>query len=1533
MRSASGDPRIVDQVLELLGEKRDHASNSSLDETAVEGPAAECETPQDEVVGDRVQSTATGELLQKLESAPKLDKQRYTLEGELGKGGMGIVLGIHDHYLNRRLAMKVMLQRPAPRSEEEARLLRQLLGRFLEEAQVTSQLDHPGVVAVHELGLDQSGRVYFTMRMVKGRTASEVFADALVGRNDWTLTRALEVVLKVCDTMAYAHDKGVIHRDLKPSNVMIGRFGEVYVMDWGLAKVIGQPDRHDLRIHPVESSAVSRLVTARMQDAEIGALASVVTLDGQQLGTPHYMSPEQASSEELDQRADVYSIGAMIYELLTGRAPYAVPGLRIDAYKILREVVEGSPKRIEDIRSGVPAELVAIAEMAMARKREQRYASVQDLAADLRAFLAQRVVQAYRTGALVEMRLWVRRNKSLAGSIAAAMLLLVLGIAISTSLARSNASLAVEKSALAEQASANEARAAYQSYLVAIQAADQALRYDDPWEARRALDRAPAEHRGWEWQVLTAQLDTSFRSFALPPVPADESPGHVELRFDRSERKIFALVDGQLFAWEVRAPSTPTRFAIPEHDILDYAETAAGELIALCAVQEEAEAEEAPPLEVWSLRDGRRLDIIHEGERTLGEALSPDGRWLLLANADGALLRDVSTKSDLPLHLSGRRFRDAWFSPNSAFLLLRTADDEHASVMSTISLTDGRVVASFARSSVADQSGDRSTVAIDNEGKTVSIVKQHRGDWDSSASIEVVATADGHRLTGFPLDSRDLDDSTLSAAAWDPVADALLLCDYDGSVALLPRTADGPTARTALRRPQRGGPRGIEVSDGSGRFVTYGGEPDNRIFLGDLATPRRRLTLLAGNPGPVDALCISSSGAFIAAISRRQEPQGESRTLQLWSSEAMDSSLVADARVDCAVRDVLGSRDLMSYLEPDVVVGRTLVAKSADSGYRIVDRFTRRLRLDLGPGDLQARFSSEAPVRFFGTVGGRAFDPLRCMEVPMRMSDQVRHALSDGWMRICSAQERCVIVEIEGPGIRSFRFDGTRADALGDSRAGGEILAVSFSPDEAHLAALRVGGSLSVRRVADLSQEFEWQLGEVSGLVSAMTWTSGSRRLFVELETPPRSAVLDLVSGRRLADLGGRVVSGARSFPDLVLLRTPDRARTLLVDPTSGKTICSAPSSDRRETSADLSPDGSRVAFVLPTGVVDIHDARNGEKLLTIESPEEGTSPLLGVRFSNSGDILFLEYQDKTYLVDTCSAAQRSEQILLVQDAEAAAEAALRKPLSEADLNQAEDLLSDCRSAGDEIAIRARFDVIARAIRVAELKAREKVSHLWNVGRTARQMRELVESWPGRLERSTAARLMANADASERAELRQMLSVLTQPSTDLGADDFAALQETLAGHLGGESPRWEWRIVQALVQLRHDDAAGALATIRTLQERVLGENGSDSVVELMSKTFARDAADSGTGEASSPRAASGDLLDDLEAAGQIHGIREFGALFLGEEIAAAALLRTGRRAEAIAKLRNLCPTCIARFLPRTPPKELLDEEVQTLLRR
>jgi formylglycine-generating enzyme required for sulfatase activity/serine/threonine protein kinase len=353
---------------------------------------------------------------------------RYQTRGEVARGGMGLILRVWDEDLRRELAMKVVLGESGTAKTTE--IAPKTLGRFLEEAQVTGQLDHPGIVPVHELGLDEQGAVFFTMRLVKGRDLKEIFELVQRGDSEWTLTRVLWVLLKVCDAMAYAHSKGVIHRDLKPANVMVGRFGEVYVMDWGLARVLGQPDRHDLRLRR-EETTLSYVQSDRRADASHSADSVLFTMDGDVVGTPAYMAPEQARGEieRLGPRSDVYSVGAMLYHLLTGEMPFVSPGARVSQHIVLRWALEGPPRPLHAVKAEVPEELVAICEKAMARELEQRYADMGALAEDLRAYLENRVVQAHKSGAWIELKKWVQRNRALALAWTAALVVAVVGLA------------------------------------------------------------------------------------------------------------------------------------------------------------------------------------------------------------------------------------------------------------------------------------------------------------------------------------------------------------------------------------------------------------------------------------------------------------------------------------------------------------------------------------------------------------------------------------------------------------------------------------------------------------------------------------------------------------------------------------------------------------------------------------------------------------------------------------------------------------------------------------------------------------------------------------------------------------------------------------------------------------------------------------------------------------------------------------------------------------------------------------------------
>ena len=356
--------------------------------------------------------------LERLRSRAQVE-QNYEFRGEIGRGGMGTVHRVYDSALRRELALKVLHKRrqgsgsPSPAS---------LLARFLVEAQITGQLDHPGIVPVHEMGLNQDGELYFTMALVRGRDLREVFSRARAGTDSWSVPRALGVLLKVCETLAYAHNKGVVHRDLKPANIMVGRFGEVYVMDWGLAKVLEEEAG-------AEDSAVSLEIRTARDSVESSDSGAVQTMDGAVLGTPAYMSPEQARGElhRIGPRSDVYAVGSMLYELFTSKPPYLDSG-SARSRDVLKRVRAGPPRPLAELAPSTPPELLAICSRAMARDTADRHQGMLELAEDLRAFLERRVVQSYESGSWAQLRKWIARNRLVAASWAALFLVALLGL-------------------------------------------------------------------------------------------------------------------------------------------------------------------------------------------------------------------------------------------------------------------------------------------------------------------------------------------------------------------------------------------------------------------------------------------------------------------------------------------------------------------------------------------------------------------------------------------------------------------------------------------------------------------------------------------------------------------------------------------------------------------------------------------------------------------------------------------------------------------------------------------------------------------------------------------------------------------------------------------------------------------------------------------------------------------------------------------------------------------------------------------------
>lgn len=302
---------------------------------------------------------------------------RYADRDEVGRGGMGEVRRVHDAALRRDLAMKVM-RPPASPDDDDAPTETRHLARFLDEAFITSQLDHPGIVPVHDVGVGDDGRAYFTMKLVRGKNLADVLDEVHSGEGEWTTNRVLGALQRVCEAVAYAHARGVLHRDIKPANIMVGRYGETYLMDWGLACVAGEAPQ------PPGTSRPGELP----DDAE--ATGWFGSPDTGVIGTPVYMSPEQALGNEslVDERSDVYSLGAILYHLLAGRLPYVEPDELPLRLAVLLKVRQGPPRPLREVSPAAPESLVRICEKAMAREVKDRYRGASELATALQDYLA-----------------------------------------------------------------------------------------------------------------------------------------------------------------------------------------------------------------------------------------------------------------------------------------------------------------------------------------------------------------------------------------------------------------------------------------------------------------------------------------------------------------------------------------------------------------------------------------------------------------------------------------------------------------------------------------------------------------------------------------------------------------------------------------------------------------------------------------------------------------------------------------------------------------------------------------------------------------------------------------------------------------------------------------------------------------------------------------------------------------------------------------------------------------------------------------
>lgn len=588
-------------------------------------------------------------------SEPASGAHNYQVGREIARGGMGSVLEAEDDKLKRTVAVKVMLQ-----DADASPALRQ---RFLREAEVLALLAHPNIVPIYDIVWEDGLPLFYSMKLVKGRTLQDILDQLQKGHpedlREFTVDRLLIIFRKVCDAIAFAHSKGVLHRDLKPANVMVGEFGEVLVMDWGLAKTIRKGESEQSSVVSVQSGpaeAESRNTVHRLLNI----------LQGSVMGTPEYMSPEQAAGQgaELDERSDLFSLGGILYAILTLRPPVEGGTLEEVLSKVKTATITApadmpcgteawgkahrrgealEAKRIKPLPQmpggRVPYALSAVAMKALCLDKHLRYPSVAALSADIEAYQRGFATGAENAGLTTQLALLIKRHKTVFSTVTAACLTVIalaLWFIFHLRTEERETRRQAEIARAAEAAAVRDKEAARLSAARAnLAVTEAALRDGDGATMQTALAAVPEDLRDATWHYLLGRSDQSIARIQIDGGGATDVAAH-PLR-----PGVFAIASGgKVILMEVRTGRRLLEFT-PESpsgsfEALKLAFSPDGERIAVGRVFEPG------GIAIHRTRDGAQL-LDWETRHTKALQFSPDGRLLFQSGSRFPTVWDAAT--------------------------------------------------------------------------------------------------------------------------------------------------------------------------------------------------------------------------------------------------------------------------------------------------------------------------------------------------------------------------------------------------------------------------------------------------------------------------------------------------------------------------------------------------------------------------------------------------------------------------------------------------------------------------------------------------------------------------------------------------------------------------------------------------------------------------------------------------------------------------------------------------------------------------